>query len=107
MSIPKDQWLKRLDPTNPKHVQDAYLGSVLNLQKMGVLNRPGAPIAIAVAVGDGPHIGVCLSCRCTELSACDGGCGWALPNLCTRCRDLMVAEQDSQIVARTGLEVPR
>lgn len=106
MSIPKARWLTMLDPTNPNQVLDAYRMSVLNLTKLGILSRPGGPIAIEVAVGEGLHIGVCLSCRCTELRACEGGCGWALPNLCTRCSELMLSDREELIVAHTGLEVP-
>lgn len=30
----------------------------------------------------GPH---CISCGCCEHKACDGGCVWATPTLCSRC----------------------
>lgn len=29
----------------------------------------------------------CRVCGCTELEACEGGCGWAAPYLCTECVD--------------------
>lgn len=28
---------------------------------------------------------VCRVCRCSEDDACDGGCAWAEPDLCTSC----------------------
>ena len=28
---------------------------------------------------------VCLSCGCSELEPCPGGCIWATENLCSRC----------------------
>ena len=31
---------------------------------------------------DGPH---CLRCGCCEHQACEGGCVWATPALCSRC----------------------
>lgn len=31
---------------------------------------------------NGPH---CVACGCCEHQACDGGCIWATPNLCSRC----------------------
>jgi len=27
----------------------------------------------------------CLSCGCTDDNACEGGCVWATPTLCSRC----------------------
>ena len=29
----------------------------------------------------------CRICHCTDLRACEGGCSWAGPNLCTRCQE--------------------
>lgn len=28
---------------------------------------------------------VCRVCECTDLHACEGGCYWVEPNLCSRC----------------------
>jgi hypothetical protein len=28
---------------------------------------------------------VCRDCGCTDDNACEGGCGWAKPDLCTAC----------------------
>jgi len=30
---------------------------------------------------------VCKGCGCSECDACEGGCGWAEPDLCTACYD--------------------
>jgi hypothetical protein len=38
------------------------------------------PIPIPSSLGP-----VCRVCRCSEEDACDGGCGWAEPDLCTAC----------------------
>jgi hypothetical protein len=27
----------------------------------------------------------CVGCGCTEGNACEGGCVWATPTLCSRC----------------------
>jgi hypothetical protein len=31
----------------------------------------------------------CRICSCTEVNACDGGCGWAEVDLCDTCRMLL------------------
>jgi len=33
----------------------------------------------------GPTIPTCLECGCTEQFACEGGCSWAGPNVCSSC----------------------
>src|SRR5579883_3308127 len=32
-----------------------------------------------------PSIPTCLECGCTEQFACEGGCSWAGPNVCSSC----------------------
>jgi len=32
-----------------------------------------------------PPSGVCRRCGCTEDKACEGGCSWAYPDVCSRC----------------------
>lgn len=27
----------------------------------------------------------CLICSCTDSKACDGGCSWVLPGICSKC----------------------
>lgn len=98
-AVPKERWLTKLDPANPKHVLDAYRLSVHDLERRGFIGR-GQPVAFEVSFGEGLHIGVCLGCRCTELTACDGGCAWLLPNLCTRCAGRIG-------IADPNVEVPR
>ena len=29
----------------------------------------------------------CLSCGCTDSVACEGGCWWAAPGLCSQCAE--------------------
>lgn len=46
------------------------------------------PPAIRVLTGvDDPadDVRVCEGCGCTDLRACDGGCYWATPTLCSKC----------------------
>lgn len=31
--------------------------------------------------------GRCLTCGCTDSIACEGGCWWAAPGLCSRCAE--------------------
>jgi hypothetical protein len=31
------------------------------------------------------EVGACLGCACTDDLACEGGCSWAEPNLCSEC----------------------
>lgn len=55
----------------------------------------GPPVAIAFpkdlpSLVDDHQIGRvgesrCLSCGCTDSVACEGGCWWAAPGLCSRC----------------------
>jgi hypothetical protein len=40
----------------------------------------------------GPH---CHVCGCTELFACDEGCGWALPGVCTNCVNTHTTKEPS------------
>lgn len=28
---------------------------------------------------------ICAFCQCTDHQACEGGCSWALPEVCTAC----------------------
>ena len=35
--------------------------------------------------------GQCRVCKCTEERACDNGCGWAGPGLCTNCAEVVEA----------------
>lgn len=28
---------------------------------------------------------ICAFCRCTDHQACEGGCSWALPEVCSQC----------------------
>lgn len=41
----------------------------------------GARVALNTVQGRGP----CRICGCWELEACEGGCAWAEPGLCTVC----------------------
>ena len=44
--------------------------------------RPISPLSIGV---EGVDPDGCEQCGCTEENACEGGCGWARPGLCSRC----------------------
>lgn len=57
--------------------RDAFNGAVGRAWMMG------ARVALNVAGGREP----CRICGCWELEACDGGCGWAEPGLCTACAE--------------------
>ena len=34
----------------------------------------------------------CLCCGCTQNNACEGGCSWITPDLCSSCADLFKDE---------------
>jgi hypothetical protein len=34
-----------------------------------------------------PVVGVCRVCGCTDEEACEGGCSWVEPDLCSACVD--------------------
>ena len=45
---------------------------------------------MAIAFPEGPdlwalEIRACRACGCTEISACEGGCSWVGPELCSAC----------------------
>ncbi len=41
----------------------------------------------------------CRVCKCTYERACDNGCGWAAPGLCTNCVEISEAIRDYREVA--------
>jgi hypothetical protein len=54
------------------------------------LIRLGAVIPDARAWPEGPDLAAlgiraCRHCGCTDASACEGGCSWVEPDLCSRC----------------------
>ena len=44
------------------------------------LSDDGLPVPIPSLLGP-----ICCVCGCSEAKACEGGCAWAGPNLCTAC----------------------
>lgn len=39
----------------------------------------------------------CWVCGCTDNHACEGGCYWVLPGLCSRCADIMGTQKETLI----------
>lgn len=39
---------------------------------------------------------VCRGCGCTELNACEGGCGWVAPNLCSACAPTAIRTEGNE-----------
>jgi hypothetical protein len=48
---------------------------------------------IEAIVGDLARLDGCLLCGCTDERACEGGCYWVAPGLCSRCVALATTER--------------
>jgi hypothetical protein len=59
---------------------DAALAALCYHHLVPALDDEALPVPIPVLLGQ-----VCHVCLCSEHDACEGGCGWAQPDLCTAC----------------------
>lgn len=56
-----------------------------------VARLDGLLSSIDVALGQKVAAGVCRVCRCTDDHACEGGCWWVTPDLCSACAVPLIA----------------
>jgi hypothetical protein len=48
---------------------------------------------------DFPDVRRCRVCGCTDDHACDGGCEWVEPDLCSACNDQTLADSAARLTA--------
>ena len=52
-----------------------------------------------------PDEGRCLVCGCTDMRACDGGCSWVGPAVCSRCCVELPVVVDPPSAVCSGAEI--
>lgn len=71
----------KLVPNRKKATSADGIGAaVTNLIKKEGLNFRGKSVLITIE-----DLRICRGCGCWEEAACDGGCEWVEPDLCSRC----------------------
>jgi len=60
------------------------------MKKLSAISRQPSARVGRHAVKDN-YGGKCRVCKCSEERACDNGCGWAGPGLCTNCAEIVEA----------------
>jgi hypothetical protein len=62
-----------------------YLGTSAGPVRQQQLKQGEGPHARPGVVGESQTLRACLLCGCTDDRACEGGCCWVLPALCSAC----------------------
>lgn len=61
--------------------------SILNPDMDAVMQRHLVSMAAALKAADAVPGPACRVCGCTDDNACQGGCWWVEPDLCSACAD--------------------
>jgi len=64
-------------------LNQAEIAAVVGALEYCIMERQALQLARAQDRERGEPM--CLNCGCTQSHACEGGCFWASPNLCSRC----------------------